>query len=71
MLVSHSVTKLVLSETFAAVPSIIGSEQMSPAAVRLAVQLTFAVYVLGPQLADTEVWPENGYVHLICGLLFV
>ncbi|KAH8100618.1 hypothetical protein BXZ70DRAFT_938064 [Cristinia sonorae] len=49
-----------LPKTFAAIPSMIGSSQSSPAAIRLAVQLTYATYVLGPQLTKNASWPSDG-----------
>ncbi|KAL6302231.1 hypothetical protein BKA93DRAFT_794093 [Sparassis latifolia] len=41
-----------LPDEWAGVPNVINAEHASPAAKRLALQLTFAVYVVGPQLED-------------------
>ncbi|TCD66366.1 hypothetical protein EIP91_001415 [Steccherinum ochraceum] len=49
-----------LPVTFASLPLVIGSDQSSPAAIRLAVQLTFAAYVMHPLLTKTEMWPKSG-----------
>lgn len=40
------------------VPSVIGSKNASPAAKRLAIQLTFAVYIVGPRLQIYDPWSD-------------
>lgn len=46
------------SEKWAMVPSVIGSKNASPAAKRLAIQLTFAAYIVGPQLQIYDPWSD-------------
>lgn len=42
------------------VPGVIASENASPAAKRLALRLTFASYVLAPQLKISDSWRDTG-----------
>jgi hypothetical protein len=46
--------------TWHEVPRVISSERASPAAKRLALRLTFAVYIMGPQLVGSDNWHEHG-----------
>lgn len=54
-------------ERWDAVPRVLVSDRASPAAKRLALRLTFGVYVMAPTLGSYESWPENGYVAHILG----
>lgn len=42
--------------------TLVGSEHASPAAIRLALRLLYAVYVIGPQLGSGSPWTDNRYV---------
>lgn len=46
------------SEKWPMVPPVIGSNHASPAAKRLAIQLTFAVYIVGPRLQNFDPWSD-------------
>ncbi|KAJ3976328.1 hypothetical protein EV361DRAFT_884428 [Lentinula raphanica] len=45
-----------LPEKWSMVPSVISSAYTSPAAKRLAIQLAFAVYIVGPRLQESDPW---------------
>ena len=55
------------AERWDAVPHVLVSDRASPAAKRLALRLTFGVYVMAPTLGSHESWLENGYVAHILG----
>ncbi|KAJ4486308.1 hypothetical protein J3R30DRAFT_3697805 [Lentinula aciculospora] len=47
-----------LPEKWSMVPSVIGSPNTSPAAKRLAIQLAFSVYIVGPRLQRYDPWSD-------------
>lgn len=51
----------VFVEKWENVPCSICSPNVSPAAARLALHLTFAVYVVGPQLGAHDPWTDSKY----------
>jgi hypothetical protein len=55
----------IFTEKWQAVPSVIAASHTSPAAKRLALRLTFASCVVGPQLVAYDPWGTDGLVHLI------
>ena len=52
-------------EKWQAVPGVISSERASPAAKRLALRMTFAVYIIGPQFSGYDPWKDGGCVNEI------
>jgi hypothetical protein len=46
----------MFADTWSSVPTVISSGRASPAAKRLALRLTFAVYIMGPQFTDSDPW---------------
>lgn len=54
----------MFTEKWQAVPSVIAASHASPAAKRLALRLTFASCVVGPQLVAYDPWDTDGLVGL-------
>lgn len=53
----------MLLDTLEDVIGTIGSEYASPAAIRLALRLLYAAYVICPDLSDAFLWPNDGYAR--------
>jgi hypothetical protein len=53
------------SDKWQSVAAVIASDHASPAAKRLALRLTFAVYIMGPQIEDYDPWRESRYASIM------
>jgi hypothetical protein len=57
--VTESICMYAHTEKWQSVPGVISSELASPAAKRLALRLTFAIYVIRPQFVDCDPWYDD------------